>query len=265
MNSQSEFEAIKTRQAVARLLKQGPDAPDLLELIGEVAKAVREDALADGNPDATATFNEVLRAGGFQLEARRFVGGDFEIRNALCVARVFAELARTPIIFDDHSSETTWGWCALSRNAQGWCWSLLRCSEPKGRSTVVGFSPVGWLRSLLRCSRPADLSERAHRDWSEAKALILSFAPPPYSLSPEADKGESRKVSPPETCRVWIPATRNLLDFGGRGSVAIQTWANLRELGQNPECLGPGVGLEELCPYVSRRPERGKHPPEAKG
>lgn len=189
MNDQPVFEPTKTREAVARLLKRGPDAPDALELVREVVEVVREDALREdasrkgkplrkGKPDATKTFNELLRqAGGFTPKPRVFAGRDSEARNALCIARVLAELARTKVIFADQSGETTWGWCALNRDAQGWCWSLLRCSEPAG------------------------FSEQARHDLREAKALIRQIIP-----IPEPCPYESRR---PE----WRPAEKNALDI----------------------------------------------------
>lgn len=54
-------------------------------------------------------------------------------------------------------------------------------------------------------------------------------------------------MSAPQTYRIFLPATRKTLDFGSRGSAAINEWGVLRKLGQNPELLCPGVEHKVSC------------------
>lgn len=157
MSTALPFDISATRNAFANLLTAGPQASE--DLVTAVVEAVMEDARGEAIPDATSTFDELLRqSGGFRLAKRpEFPGEEAKADHAWCLIRVLVGLARQEVPLGDGKGKRVWGWESLSRDAQGWCWALLWCREPAG------------------------FSEKAHRALIEAKALAAQIVPIPES------------------------------------------------------------------------------------
>lgn len=51
----------------------------------------------------------------------------------------------------------------------------------------------------------------------------------------------------PDTYRLHFPATGKVIDFGSRGSAAINEWGVWRKMGKNPVFVGPGVEIKVGC------------------
>ena len=172
MNRVAQFDASATRDAFADLLTAGPNGPE--KLVTDVIEAVMQDALGEGNPDATATFNELLcQAGKFTLGTRsEFLGDEAKAEHAWCLTQVLVGLVHQVVNLENTYGKRVWGWESLNRDAQAWCWTLLWCRVPTGFSAT------------------------AHRALIEAKALVaqivpVPIAPPIVDRLPEAIPGEA--------------------------------------------------------------------------
>jgi hypothetical protein len=161
LNPPPPFTPTRTIAAFAALLKAGPSAPK--SLVEKVVLTVMDDARGEDTPDATSTFNVLLKASGCfclstfpQIEAApfRFGGGKREALRAWCLARVLAELCRQTVRVEGGREPRLWGWEAMSSDAQGWCRGLMACTEPRG------------------------FRAEAHHALTEAKALIAAIRQP---------------------------------------------------------------------------------------
>lgn len=182
MNNSPPFAPKRTRAAFAALLKAGPAAHTTV--VAAVVQAVREEAACDPTHettgDATATFNALFRgAGSFNLtDPPLFLGEKTEALHAWCLALVLTELTRLRVVTEASPSAAPWGWEALSRDAQGWCWKLLSCSLPgelsrdARRAIFEAKALVGRIVfPLLECPRLGRIPEQLA---NEGKALDLT-------------------------------------------------------------------------------------------
>ena len=67
-------------------------------------------------------------------------------------------------------------------------------------------------------------------------------------------------MNAPQTYRILIPSTGQIIDMGGSGSLAISRWGCLRDQGLEPELVGPGVELKVSSLLTNDRAECDSDP-----
>lgn len=54
-------------------------------------------------------------------------------------------------------------------------------------------------------------------------------------------------MTTPQTYRIYLPASRKTLDYGGSGNAATNALAAFRRAGFNPELANPGEEIKVSC------------------